>query len=135
MSSTALATRTNEQYRAPKKGAKVRAVLAKVYPVKEGQKPEDPRISVAFDRETLEVLEFIAAVWNAMDKKMEINRDKWTKNGVIRRMVSTGLDEFWNQAGRKPESFNDPEAFAVESVAHIERAAKAEEAAAAKKKK
>lgn len=114
-------TATVVQWKASKIGARVGALMAQsYYPVGDASEGARVKTSVRLPVEQDADIKLIAQLWNELDKALGRKKSrKWKAASVIERLISVGIDGFWQQVGGRPPTQEGREDFIRRAVEHL----------------
>ncbi len=105
-------------------GAKVAGMPKNKVPMPPDQRPassDDKRFSITLDPVSLDQVEFIAKLWNAIDAARKVKRYReWGVSNVGPHLIRASLAGTLTQMGGYPASDEDQERYVAEVVARIE---------------
>jgi hypothetical protein len=114
-----------DQLSAPFNGAKVRRTPMPnptKPPDQGGASAEEERFSITLDKETLDQVEFLAELWNAIDAARKVKRyRKWVASNVCPTLIRASVAGVLEEMGGFPESKQEREAVIAKAVAEVLR--------------
>lgn len=83
----------------------MRRMAKSSYPLDTAPAQPVTKLAVHMTEEEKADLQLVADLWNAFDRARNIKRSrKWETKKVMEQLVRTGLENFWEQVGGKPET-------------------------------
>jgi len=113
-------------FAAPKNGAMLRPLMAlSYYPLDESDSEEKVRTSVELPLELHLDVQFLADLWNEIDKTLgKRRRRKWKAASVQRRLIEVGVAGFWQQVGGRPATKQDRQEFVAQALERLRKPSK-----------